>query len=67
MSNKTKHGVFIKYGVTEIQLTANDLRLIGDALDIINPDTEKQRTRAYNLALSFWALSEYAESVKRAK
>lgn len=61
---RTKHGVFIRYGVTEIKLSANDLQLISDALDIVNPDTEKQSANARKLAVSFLVLSEYAESVE---
>jgi hypothetical protein len=60
----SKHGVYIRYGVTEIKLTANDLQLIADALDVVNPDTDEQRQNAFNLCASFTALAEYAESVE---
>ena len=61
---KIKHEVCIKYGLTEIKLTADDLQLIADALEIINPDTTRQENKARRLAASFSALSEYAASVK---
>lgn len=63
---KTEHGVYIHYGVMKFKLTANELQLIADALEIINPDTEKQTLVARRLSSAFLALSEYAESVKRA-
>ena len=66
MPEKTEHGVFVKYGVTKFKLSANELQLISDALDIISPDTEKQIHTAHRLSAAFLALSEYAESVERA-
>jgi hypothetical protein len=66
MPEKTEHGVFIKYGATKFKLSANELQLIADALEIINPDTEKQIQIARRLSASFLALSEYAQSVKSA-
>jgi hypothetical protein len=66
-TKKVQHGVYIRYGLTEIKLSANDLELIADALDIVNPDTDKQRQRAHTLSMSFTALSEYAASLKDAK
>jgi len=60
---KTKHGVFVKYGQTSFRLSANELELMADALEIINPDTEKQIEQADKLANSFRALAEYARSV----
>jgi len=59
-----KHGVVVKYGVTEWKLSASDLQLIADALEIVNPDTEKAIRRARALSTGFLALSEYASSVK---
>jgi hypothetical protein len=58
---KTKHGVFVKYGQTSFRLSANDLELIADALEIINPDEAEQIEQADKLARSFRALSEYAK------
>jgi hypothetical protein len=60
-----KQGVYVKYGETEIKLSANDLQLIADALDIINPDDTRQENRARKLSLSFTALSEYADSLRK--
>jgi hypothetical protein len=62
---KTQHGVYLVYGKTKIKLSANDLELIADALDIVSPDTDEQRQNAFKLHMSFLALSEYAESVER--
>jgi hypothetical protein len=62
---KTQHGVYLVYGKTKIKLKPNDLQLIADALEIVNPDTEKQTRNARNWSAAFLALSEYAESVKR--
>jgi hypothetical protein len=62
-----KHGVFIKYGVTEFELSAAELQLIADALEVVNPDTDKMKRKAQQLSASFLALSEYAASVKSAK
>jgi hypothetical protein len=59
-----EHGVFVVYGVTKIKMSAKDLQLIADALEIVNPDTEKVERRARKLAASFLALSEYAATVK---
>lgn len=61
--DKTEYGVYIKYGATKFKLTANELWLMADALEIINPDTEKQTAVARRLSASFSALSEYAESL----
>lgn len=59
-----KHGVYIAYGVTSVKMSASDLQLIADALDVVSPDTDKARQRAHVLQCSFLALSEYAETVK---
>jgi hypothetical protein len=64
MQSKTKHGVFVKYGQTSFRLSANDLELMADALEIINPDDMEQIAQADKLAASFRALSEYARSVQ---
>ena len=61
---KVKHGVTIQYGVTKYKLSAKDLQLIADALEIINPDSRRVEKRARQLSLAFSALSEYAASVK---
>jgi hypothetical protein len=61
---KIKHGVAIQYGVTRWNLTAKDLQLIADALDIINPDSLRVKKRARQLSAGFLALSEYAKTVK---
>ena len=61
---KTKHGVYIQYGVTSFKLNANQLQLISDALSIINPDTEKQEKQARKLSAAFLGLSGYAASVR---
>jgi hypothetical protein len=61
---KTVHGVYLVYGKVKIKLKAADLQLMSDALEIVNPDTEKQTGIARKWAASFLALSEYAESVK---
>ena len=58
-----KHGVFIRYGVTQFKLSASELHLIADALEIINPDTKTAIRRARKLAASFLALSEYAATI----
>jgi hypothetical protein len=62
-----KHGVFIKYGVTEFELSAAELQLMADALEVVNPDTDKMKGKAQQLCASFLALSEYAASVKSVK
>ena len=62
-----KHGVFIRYGVTEIELSKNELQLMADALDSINPDNDKQEKVARKLAASFLALGDYAGLVSRKK
>jgi len=64
-TEKVKHGVFLVYGKQKIKLKAKDLEMITNALEIINPDTEKARLRAFRLFNSFAALTEYAESVHR--
>ena len=61
-----KHGVYLTYGVTSAKLTASDLELIADALDVVRPDTDKARQRAHTLFCSFLALSEYAATVRGA-
>jgi hypothetical protein len=58
---KTKHGVFVKYGKTSFRLSANDLELMADALEIVNPDEVEQIEQADKLARSFRALSDYAK------
>jgi hypothetical protein len=58
---KTKHGVFVKYGKTSFRLSANELELMADALEIVNPDEAEQIERADKLAKSFRALSDYAK------
>ncbi len=63
--SKTKHGVYLKYGQTEIKLTVSDLRLIADALEIIDPVDEKDDAHACKLLASFLALLEYQKSVRR--
>lgn len=63
---KTKHGVYLKYGQTEVKLAASDLQLIADALEIIDPIDKKDDARACKLLAWFLALSEYAKSVRRA-
>lgn len=60
-----KHGVKIVYGKTVFPLSARDLQLTADALEIINPDEDEVERRARCLSAAFLALSEYAESVKR--
>src|SRR6266567_2995564 len=61
---RSKHGVYLTYGVTSVKLTASDLELIADALDVVRPDTDKARQRAHTLFCSFLALSEYAATVR---
>ena len=58
------YGVFVAYGVTKFQLSADELELIADALLIVNPDTKQRKQKAQKLAASFLALSEYAETVE---
>jgi hypothetical protein len=64
MKTKIKHGVFIQYGVTSFKLTARDLQLIADALEIVRPDSSRAVKQACKLSASFLALSEYAATVK---
>lgn len=59
-----RHGVYVVYGLSHFKLTANELQLMADALDVVSPDAETQRRKAQRLAASFRALSEYAKSVK---
>ena len=61
---KKDHSVVLSYGITKIRLKAKDLQLFADALEVINPDTEKQEKNARNWAAAFSALAEYAVSVK---
>jgi hypothetical protein len=61
---KTKHGVHITYGKTSFRLSANELELMADALEIVNPDNAEQIEQADKLARSFRALSEYAKWVE---
>ena len=63
---KTIHGVYLVYGKTKIKVSHQDLQLISDALEIVNPDTDKQTLNARNWSRAFEALSEYAKSVRRA-
>jgi hypothetical protein len=60
---KTNNQVVLKYGKTEMKLTASDLQLISDALGIINPDSTKAANRAISLSNAFSALSEYQDSL----
>lgn len=62
---KVKHGVAIKYGITEYKLSAKDLQLISDALEIINPDSKRVEKRARRLSAAFLALSEYALTLSK--
>ena len=64
---KTVHGVYLVYGKTKIKLKASDLELFADALEIINPDSEKQIVNARNWSAAFTALSEYAMSVRNGR
>lgn len=61
---KVKYGVALQYGVTRYKLSAKDLMLISDALQIINPCPDKAKKRARQLSAAFLALSEYARTVK---
>ena len=63
MKNKTEHGVRVQYGRTSIKLTANEVRLIADALATIDPDTTTQSAIAGKLEGTFSALVDYAESL----
>jgi hypothetical protein len=64
---KTKHGVFVKYGQTSFRLSAVELQLMSDALEIVNPDTAKRTALARKLSSAFLALSQYAKDVQGIK
>jgi hypothetical protein len=64
MQRKTKHGVFVKYGPTSFRLSANELELMADALEIINPEDAELIEQADKLSRSFRALSGYAKWVE---
>lgn len=59
-----KLGVYLKHRAIEIELSKDDLQLIADALEAINPDSDAAERKARQLAASFQMLSEYAASLK---
>jgi hypothetical protein len=61
---KVKHGVLVSYGLTRFKLSAMQLQLIADALEIINPDSPRAIDVARNMSRAFAALAEYAKSVE---
>jgi hypothetical protein len=61
---KTKHGVYVQYGQTSFKLSALELNIISDALEIINPDETERVKIARKLSSAFLALSQYARSVQ---
>jgi hypothetical protein len=60
---KNKNGVFVSYGKTKFKLHAEELQLMADALEIVNPDSTKMQLLARKLSASFSALAEYAKSL----
>ena len=59
-NRQVEHGVKVVYGITEYKLSAKDLQLISDALEIISPDAASATKRARALSAAFLGLSEYA-------
>lgn len=55
--------IFVEYQGCRRELSADDLQLISDALQIIAPDSKKAQQRADELALDFEILAELAEEV----
>jgi len=63
-AKRIQRAVYVRYGNRQFRLTASDLQLISDALDVLSPDSDASSDRAHDLCSMFSALSEYAETVK---